>query len=212
MIRKGWEIAIFVAIFVISGLLILSPMMRWKASLPINAGMTAEQIIEQEYPHVAQQEYDYVYTTKDNYLFLFVDKADAREDSIGYNFDIGFKNSQSGYIVKLPGLNFGDIYDLKVAVTRLNNEEVLSLQVRRYFGSEYVIMLEQKDADGIEFFVNGEQMDSITYRNDTKWIDVVKNPTNDFKIYAMYEGEKIDIANGSQIKSAFKESGYGLSN
>lgn len=212
MIRKGWEIAIFIAIFVICGLLILSPIMRWKASLPINAGLTAEQVIEQEYPHVAQQEYNYDYTTKDNYMFLFVDKADAKEDSIGYNFYIGFKNSQSGYILKLPGLNFGDIYDLKVDANRLDNEEVLSLQVRRYFGSEYVIMLEQRNANGIEFFVNGEEMDSITYEGDTKWIDVAKDLTDDFEIYAMYEGEKIDVVNGSQIISGFEESGYGLFN
>lgn len=214
MIRKGWEITIFIIIFISCGLILLSPILRWKATLPINRGMTAEEVIFETYPQLEKYECEYEYYAKWDYLFVFTETFDKFEKKYNYQFDIGYKNRNSGYILKLPGMTFGEIYDYKVGVITLDNKEVISFEIRRYFKTDYVIIFKERNAKGAEFFVNDKPMDRITFKkhNQTRWVYVTNNISQNFKIYAIYKDQVIDLIDASQIRNAFEEAGNGFFN
>lgn len=202
MINVRWERALFIILFVVCLVIVGMQFIQIKATLPINAGMTPEQVIKVTYPKIVQDDRNYKYTIIDDYLFLCVETKPGY-----YDFDIGYRNDQSGFILELPGLVTGDIYKKEHKVVPLNGHRNIYVGVRRYFKSDFVITIIPININDIEFFSNDIKMESIygDWNDDTRWIDVI-DLSKDIEIHAVSKGEKIYVINLDEIREMFGES------
>lgn len=207
MIGRKLEIAVFVVIFFVCLFLTIPPILRIKAAtLPINVGMSADEVIKEAHPDIEQKGYDYRYTTQGDYLFVYV----MTDNGIS-EFNVGYKNDVSGYILNLPGLVGGDIADSRMGMITLGEDQALSILVKRYFDTDYIIMITELNKPDVTVYVDGVEMETISSPGgDVRWVHVITDLSQVNEIYAMYKGEKIHIASGQQIEKAFKEGSHAI--
>jgi len=200
MLNSKAEKTIFIMIFIAFYIIFGYYAAQIKAyELPINKGLTPEQIIESEFSNIKQQNLNYKYFIKDDFLFVSIDY------NTGYcDYDIAVKNKNSGFMFDVPGTIVGLIYQRKDIYTMLKDDKILQTTIYKY-GSKYAIVISDLFNRDINIYINDEEIDPFTFNNclNTCWADVFSDVSKEFEIYCVYEGYRYHLVNETEIKAKF---------
>jgi hypothetical protein len=187
---------IFIALYVVIGYYAT----QIKAyELPINKNLSPEQIIESEFADIKQYNQDYNYFIKDDFLFVSI------KHSTGFcNYDIAFKNKNSGFMFNVPGTIVGSIYQRININTMLKDNKAVESTIKKY-GEKYVIVISDLFNRDIDIYIDDVKIDPFTFDDctNTCWADVFLDLSDECEIYGVFEGDKYHIANNTEIKSYF---------
>ena len=159
MLNHKLEKAIFIVIFIVVAVVIGYYATQMKAYiLPINSELTPEKVIKLEYPEIERKHLDYHYFIKDDFLFL------CFESETGYSdFDIAFRNEESGFMFDVPGSTVGLIYKSQNKYTVLKNGPIINAYIRKYNNKYAVIILEPLDNSRVDVYINNKEMQELSF-------------------------------------------------
>ena len=196
MIKRGFEITIFILIFFITGILLMPFFLQMKAKLPLNAGMTTEEVIISTYPELKDKDLYYNYKIENGYLLLYRETLDGN-----CKFEIGYKNDNSGYIIELPGVFLrGDISKIKTYITELENGFAVSININKYFDS-YILEFVRIGREDAEFYCNSNIIEPFMCEatGESKYILVIEDISQNYRFTCQSNGKTYDLVDMQTI-------------
>jgi|AGTN01.2.fsa_nt_gi hypothetical protein len=202
MLNTKTERGIFIIIFVIILFVVSLYATQLKYNtLPINKGLSAEQVIEQEYPELKRNELQYKYVVIDKYLFV------CRETYGGVlDFSFAFKNENSGFMFDIPGLKTGGT-GIIIKSNGVNLPDSSIFYIIYKVQSDYIVEIEDLKNLDLSIFCDENQLDHMAIEGQIGqyWVIVIKDIDSPKEIYCLYKGEKLEILNSADIKALFGE-------
>lgn len=188
------ERAIFITIFIICLLACTYFATQIKVSeLPINAGLTPEQVIESEYGKT-----QYEYKIYDD--LMFVCTYNAGSSWLNY----AFKNDNSGYMFEIPGFFIGPAVQQVSEYIGATDEGPLMVSVLCYKTKYYVRIADTFSKKGnIEFYKNREKLEALSFENaeNQYWVCELEELSSFNEIQGYYKGEKIKIVDVNNLEA-----------
>jgi hypothetical protein len=186
------ERAIFIVIFIFCLLACIFFATPIKANqLPINIGLTPEQVIETKYGDMP-----FKYKIYDNLMFVCINNA----GNCGLNY--AFKNDNSGFMFELPGFYIGSIIQQVAQYIGVTDEEPVMISVLSYKAKYYVTIADTFSEKGdIVFYKNGEKFEALSFENarNQYWVFELEDLSSFNEIEGYYKGEKIKIEDLNRI-------------
>lgn len=201
MIKKGFEITIFVLIFLVSAILFGQFLLHQKAELPLNVGITPEEVILSTYPEIEKEDLEYNYNIQNGYLLLYRETTDGKCE-----FEVGYKNDNSGYILELPGIfvRGSYIYDFKSFSIELENKSAVSIHAYKYF-DDYILEFRFIGEGDAEFFCDMIKIEPFICEatGKSKNIIVINDTSKTYMFTCDYNGKMYDLADTERIIDLF---------
>ena len=166
--------------------------------MPINAGMTLEEVIESNYPDIEKDDYKYI--IQDNFAFITIEPQEGK----GF-FKVAYKNDTSGYILELPGMLQGIIYDRESKPVLYKDSALAIPNYYKYFDKYYVVELSGFGLVDVEFYCKEKDLITLTLEDsgETKWYMVVSDLSEDFEIMCDFKSDAIHVINKQELLDLF---------
>lgn len=206
MLENKVERALFICILVICFFVAGFFGTKFKLlNLPINKGLSAEQIIEDEFKDVISNDKNYRYLIRENFLFTAI-----KRETGYWQFEIAVRNENSGFIFDAPGISIGpsSIYKSKsLPDISLGTGNSIGATILKFKTSYAVIIGKWQGLKGIKVYANGKELESLTgdpVYNDY-WFYVTDDLSEEIDLHCVFNQKEYHFANNEEIKALFKE-------
>ena len=164
---------------------------------------TPDYSIEDYYYKIGFNNIEYNYALKDDFLFVLIKSIDDKEaDSIRYFSSVGMKKSNGEYDMSMREATFF------APLSTQNTDYISTVQINLFETKTILLLNSLQDNPGVDNSKlvltdqNGNELGklSIDGSNFVVFYDVVENMTDDYAIYADYEGGKVLVEDAKEIK------------
>ena len=199
MLHYKAERAIFIIIFLVCFIVVgfYATDLKYNV-LPLNKGLTPEQVIENEFPQTGDKDLNYKYKIDGDYLFVCWES--------GYNlcnFDFALRNHNSGFMFDVPGIKFGSNSKTNIGVFELDKKSITSVIYKT--DHHYIIEFHEIQKSDIHIFLNDTKIEPFTFDDAVNqyWVAVIADTDTMVEINCIYQGQRTHIFNADEIKSMF---------
>jgi hypothetical protein len=196
------ERAIFIIIFIVCLQACVIFTSQVKANeLPINKGMTPEQVIESEYIKQSGN-LNYKYIIMGNIMFV------CHEESPGFcSLGVAFRNPSSGFMFKVPGLFSWPIRNERNSYIDTGDAYMLGYTIGIYSSGYYIVIYDTFKKRDIDFYIDKKEMDMLELDNNTQryWVGVINDLSDFNEVIGNYNSKQIHIIDAKELKAIFGE-------